>query len=110
MTFKNTAKVLGTYHAHRGFLSSSIQAIEEFARMQVLRSASRALAVAIPILQSADLPVKQIVLYRHGIAYFERQGTVADGEEARLEFKNSDMNDILKSLVVTDASRRQARL
>ncbi len=51
---------------------------------------------------SADLPVKNIVLYKHGVGYFERAGTVAAGEEARLDFKTSDMNDVLKSLTVTD--------
>jgi len=51
---------------------------------------------------SAELPVRTIVLYKHGVGYFERAGTVAAGEEARLEFKTSDMNDVLKSLTVTD--------
>jgi hypothetical protein len=36
------------------------------------------------------------------VGYFERAGTVAAGEEARLDFKTSDMNDVLKSLTVTD--------
>ena len=50
----------------------------------------------------ADLSVRHVVLYKHGIGFFEREGTVAPGEEARLEFKTSDMNDILKSLIVND--------
>lgn len=53
-------------------------------------------------LAAADLPVKRIVLYKHGIAYFERQGPAA--EELRLDFKSADMNDVLKSLIVTDSS------
>ncbi len=51
---------------------------------------------------SADLPVKHIVLYKHGVGYFEREGNVAAGTEARLDFKTSEMNDVLKSLTVTD--------
>jgi hypothetical protein len=51
---------------------------------------------------SAELPVKNIVLYKHGVGYFERAGNLAAGEEARLDFKTSDMNDVLKSLTVTD--------
>ncbi len=51
---------------------------------------------------SAEIPVRTIVLYKHGVGYFERAGTVAAGQEARLEFKTSDMNDVLKSLTVTD--------
>ena len=54
------------------------------------------------VLLSADLPVKQVTLYKHGIGYFERAGTVPAGEEVRLDFKNTDMNDVLKSLIVFD--------
>ena len=53
---------------------------------------------------SAEIPVKQIILYKHGIGYFEREGVVAAGEEARLDFKTSDMNDVLKSLTIADNS------
>ncbi len=56
------------------------------------------------VLLSADLPVKQVTLYKHGIGYFERAGTVPAGEEVRLDFKNTDMNDVLKSLIVFDAN------
>jgi hypothetical protein len=58
------------------------------------------LSVAISL--AADLPVKQITLYKHGVAYIERQGAVASGEQAKLDFKNTDMNDVLKSLTVSD--------
>jgi hypothetical protein len=60
-----------------------------------LLSASVALA--------ADLPVKQVVLYKHGVGFFERAGTLAPGESARLDFNASDMNDVLKSLTLTDS-------
>jgi hypothetical protein len=55
-------------------------------------------------LLAADLPVKQVTLYKHGIGYFERAGSVPAGEEVRLDFKNNDMNDVLKSLIVSDAN------
>ena len=54
-------------------------------------------------LPSADLPVKKVTLYKHGIGYFERAGAVPAGEEVRLDFKSNDMNDVLKSLIVVDA-------
>ncbi len=66
-------------------------------------SVSLTLAIA-STATAADHPLKRITLYKHGIAYFERQGTVPDGDEARLDFKTADMNDVLKSLVVTDSS------
>ena len=52
--------------------------------------------------QAADLPVKQVVLYKHGVGFFERSGTLGPGESARLDFNASDMNDVLKSLTLTD--------
>ena len=52
--------------------------------------------------RAADLPVKQVVLYKHGVGFFERSGTLGPGESARLDFNASDMNDVLKSLTVTD--------
>jgi hypothetical protein len=50
----------------------------------------------------ADLPVQEVILYKHGVAYFQRGGEVKAGESARLDFKASEMNDVLKSLTVTD--------
>src|SRR4051794_2233210 len=57
-----------------------------------------------PRLGRAELPIKHVILYKHGMGFFERAGIVAAGEEARLNFKTADMNDILKSLIVNDLS------
>jgi hypothetical protein len=51
---------------------------------------------------AADLPVRQVVLYKHGVGYFERAGQLSPGESARLEFKASEMNDVLKSLTLEE--------
>ena len=51
---------------------------------------------------AADLPVREVVLYKHGVGYFERSGELRAGETARLDFKASDMNDVLKSLTIVD--------
>jgi hypothetical protein len=51
---------------------------------------------------AADLPVRQIILYKHGVGYFERAGQLAPGESARLDFKASEMDDVLKSLTVEE--------
>ncbi|MBI4874845.1 MAG: hypothetical protein HY822_09465 [Acidobacteria bacterium] len=53
---------------------------------------------------AADLPVKQVILYKHGVGYFERAGELRAGESARLDFKASEMNDVLKSLTINDSS------
>jgi hypothetical protein len=39
-------------------------------------------------------------LYKHGVAFFERAGELGAGESARLEFKASEMDDVLKSLTI----------
>lgn len=51
---------------------------------------------------AADLPIRQVILYKSGVGYFERAGTLAPGESARLDFKATDMNDVLKSLTIAD--------
>lgn len=53
---------------------------------------------------TAELPIQEVILYKHGIGYFERAGTLKAGDEGRLDFKASEMNDVLKSLTVVDRS------
>jgi hypothetical protein len=50
----------------------------------------------------ADLPVRQVVLYKHGVGFFERSGRLGAGESARLDFNAAEMNDVLKSLTVEE--------
>src|SRR5256885_15608330 len=50
----------------------------------------------------AELPVKQVVLYKHGVGFFERSGALAPGESARLDFNAAEMNDVLKSLTIDE--------
>jgi len=51
---------------------------------------------------AAELPVRTVVLYKHGVGYFERGGTLGPGESARLDFRAEEMNDVLKSLTIND--------
>lgn len=57
-----------------------------------------ALSLALSSALAADLPVSQVVLYKNGVGYFERAGELRAGEAARLDFKAAEMNDVLKSL------------
>ncbi len=59
---------------------------------------------------AAELPVKHVVLYKHGVGYFERAGEVRPGETGKLEFREADMDDVLKSLVVEDRAGGVARI
>lgn len=51
---------------------------------------------------NADLPIRSIILYRSGVGYFERQGSVQGEQRASLAFKTEQINDILKSMVLLD--------
>jgi chaperonin cofactor prefoldin len=51
---------------------------------------------------AAELPVKQVVLYKHGVGFFERSGKLGPGESAHLDFNASEMNDVLKSLTIEE--------
>ena len=61
-----------------------------------------ALTLSVVVASATELPVRTVVLYKHGVGYFERAGNLAAGESAKLDFKASEMNDVLKSLTVND--------
>jgi cell division protein FtsB len=51
---------------------------------------------------NADVPVTKVVLFSSGVGYFEHAGTVHGNGSTALRFKTSQINDILKSLVLQD--------
>ncbi len=52
--------------------------------------------------ESSSVPLRKIVLFSSGVGYFERDGYVENNETLELKFSLSQMNDVLKSLVVMD--------
>ena len=48
------------------------------------------------------LPIRRVILYSNGVAYIERRGTVSGRAEVNLSFKQSQVDDVLKSMVVLD--------
>src|SRR6202795_1664981 len=48
------------------------------------------------------LPIRRVILYSNGVAYIERRGTVTGHAEVSLSFKQSQVDDVLKSMVVFD--------
>lgn len=51
------------------------------------------------------LPLRRVILYSNGVAYFERRGIVLNRAEVSLSFKQSQVDDVLKSMVVLDLGR-----
>jgi hypothetical protein len=54
---------------------------------------------------AGSLPLRRIILYSNGVAYYERRGTVISRSEINLSFKQSQIDDVLKSLVVLDLGK-----
>jgi hypothetical protein len=50
----------------------------------------------------SDLPIRRVVLYKHGVGYFEREGAVEGSQSLALSFKQREVSDVLKSLTVLD--------
>ncbi len=51
---------------------------------------------------TADVPVREVVLFSSGVGYFQHEGGVTGDTTAQLHFKTGQINDILKSLVLQD--------
>ena len=52
--------------------------------------------------RTQTLPIRRVILYSNGVAYVERRGTVTGRAEIALSFKQSQVDDVLKSMVVLD--------
>jgi len=48
------------------------------------------------------LPIRRVILYSNGVAYIERRGIISGHAEISLSFKQSQVDDVLKSMVVLD--------
>jgi hypothetical protein len=49
-----------------------------------------------------QLPVRQVVLYKNGVGYFEHLGQVNGNQHVAIDFTSSQLNDVLQSLTVLD--------
>ena len=56
----------------------------------------------------AELPITRIVLYSSGVGYYLREGDVTGSARIDLQFPEPAVNDLLKSLVVSDRAGRVA--
>ncbi len=51
---------------------------------------------------TSKLPIRRVILYSNGVAYVERRGIVSGNAEVNLAFKQSQVDDVLKSMIVLD--------
>lgn len=52
------------------------------------------------------IPLKKVTLYSSGVAHYEHKGAVSGSGNVELLFSPAQMNDVLKSLVVTDPAAK----
>ncbi len=48
------------------------------------------------------LPIQQVVLFSSGVGYFQREGEIQGNARVDLSFPVQDINDLLKSMILTD--------
>lgn len=54
---------------------------------------------------SNTLPIRRVILYSNGVAYIERRGIISGNAEVNLSFKQSQVDDVLKSMLVLDLGK-----
>ncbi len=54
--------------------------------------------------EMTDVPVRRVVLFSSGVGFFQHSGKVTGNAATELRFKTDQINDILKTLVVSDTS------
>src|SRR3954449_10624170 len=55
-----------------------------------------------PGARAAQLPIGQVLLYSSGVGYFQREGSVEGDARVDLSFPVTDINDLIKSMVLRD--------
>lgn len=58
---------------------------------------------------AVELPITRVVLFNAGVGYFHREGEVTGDARLDLRFIETDINDLLKSLVLTDRDGGKVR-
>jgi hypothetical protein len=76
------------------------------------RRAARAAATPRPVSGQSvrsqfpqSLPIRRVILYSNGVAYIELRGLVEGHAEISLSFKQSQVDDVLKSMIVLDLGK-----
>ncbi len=67
-----------------------------------LVSAAPDAAVKQDVKAAVTLPITRVVLFNSGVGYFSRSGEVTDDARVDLSFQETDINDLLKSMILED--------
>src|SRR5688572_26449554 len=69
---------------------------------KVIRTKAKAFVANNPV---SELPIRRVILYSNGVAYIERRGMINGNAEINLSFKQSQVDDVLKSMIVLDLNQ-----
>src|SRR5262245_61636853 len=58
--------------------------------------------VVTPSAPVTQLPIGQVVLFSSGVGYFQREGQIEGTARVDLSFPVTDINDLIKSMVLRD--------
>ena len=72
------------------------------AQVRSPRRSAQPRQVSVAATRGQILPIRRVILYSNGVAYIERRGLVSGHAEIDLSFKQSQVDDVLKSMVVLD--------
>ena len=90
----------------RVYFIASMTAIAVVAALLLFRSTAadqpKALPEQSPGQKTTQLPIGQVVLFSSGVGYFQREGSVEGKARVDLSFPVTDINDLLKSMVLRD--------
>ena len=70
-----------------------------------LLNAAEAVAAKQDVKPAVTLPITRVVLFNSGVGYISRSGEVIDDARVDLTFPESDINDLLKSMVLEDFNK-----
>ena len=80
----------------------SVEAQTRRGKRTIVKTAAKAFVANNPVSQ---LPIRRVILYSNGVAYIERRGMVTGDAQVDLSFKQSQVDDVLKSMVVLDLNQ-----
>lgn len=70
-----------------------------------IRAQKRVIRNVAPLQMSnpvSALPIHRVIIYSNGMVYIERRGVVTGNADINLSFKQSQVDDVLKSMIVLD--------
>ncbi|WP_439620646.1 DUF4139 domain-containing protein [Gemmata sp.] len=69
---------------------------------KLVSAAPEAAAAKQDVKPAVSLPITRVVMFNSGVGYFSRSGEVTDDARVDLSFQETDINDLLKSMVLED--------